>query len=103
MIPFDVPPGWFGSYYFSDRLGPRRKPLRGSIAHFALLVVLVGGGAIALSPFSKCQRSHVQRVVPLASLPDTRAASDADNPRIRMALVGRREWHPAGPGKPLHG
>lgn len=57
MTPFEVAPGWYDSYWYSERPRPRRRSFSGSVARFAVLVVLLTGSGFVLSNF------HVQRDV----------------------------------------
>jgi hypothetical protein len=53
MFPneFEVDPGWYDAYWYSDRPRPKRRTFAGSLARFAVLAVLLAGSGVALSYF----------------------------------------------------
>jgi hypothetical protein len=51
MFPLVVNPGWYDAYWFSDRPQPERRSLSGSLARFAVLVVLLAGSGLVLEHF----------------------------------------------------
>jgi hypothetical protein len=51
MLPHDVDPGWYDAYWWTDRPRKKRRSLAGSLARFAVLIVLLAGGGMALSYF----------------------------------------------------
>jgi hypothetical protein len=51
MHPFEVGPGWYESYWYAERGRRKRSSVGGSVARFAVAVVLLAGGGMALSHF----------------------------------------------------
>jgi hypothetical protein len=49
MFPFAVDPGWYESYWYSDRPHPERRSVSGSLARFGVLALLLAGSGVALS------------------------------------------------------
>ena len=50
MFPFEVDPGWYGNYWYSDRPRPQqRRAFSGNVARFAVLVLLLAGSGVVLS------------------------------------------------------
>jgi hypothetical protein len=58
MNPFEIDPGWYDRYWYSDRPQPKRRSFSGSAVRFAVLVLLLGGSGLALSNY------HVQSGTP---------------------------------------
>jgi hypothetical protein len=48
MFPFLVDKSWFESFWYDERVRPKRRPPARSLAGFAVCVVLVLGGAFAV-------------------------------------------------------
>lgn len=48
MHPLLVNPRWFQDYWYGERPVPRRRSLRGSLARFAICILVVVGGAAVL-------------------------------------------------------
>jgi hypothetical protein len=49
MLPFEINPGWYDTYWYSDRPRPKHRSFPGSVARFAMLVMLLAGSGVALS------------------------------------------------------
>ena len=49
MSQFEVGPGWYDTYWYSERARPRRRPVSRRVARLAVLVVLLLGGGMVLS------------------------------------------------------
>jgi hypothetical protein len=49
MTPFEVSPGWYDSYWYSDRPRPKRRSFSANFARFAVLIALLTGSGLALS------------------------------------------------------
>jgi hypothetical protein len=49
MFPLDVDPGWYAEYWYGERPAAKRRAFSGSLARFAVLVVLLAGGGMVLS------------------------------------------------------
>jgi len=62
MLPFLVDKSWFEKYWYDEPPRRKRRPLAMSLTRFAVCVVLVLGGAIAVGQLHSGGRAaHVTR------------------------------------------
>jgi hypothetical protein len=49
MLPFEVDPGWYEKYWYSEQPEPKRRAFPDSLAPLAVLAVLLAGGGVVLT------------------------------------------------------
>jgi hypothetical protein len=60
MFPFLVDKSWFETFWYDERVRPKRRPSARSLARVAVCVVLVLGGAFAVGQLHSSERgAHV--------------------------------------------
>jgi hypothetical protein len=62
MFPFLVDRSWFENFWYGERPRAKRRPFTRRLARFAVCVVLVVGGAVAVGQLRSGETSgHVMR------------------------------------------
>ena len=57
MFPFLVDRSWFETHWYGERVRPKRRPSARGLARFAVCVVLVVGGALAVGELHSSGRA----------------------------------------------
>jgi len=68
MFPFLVDRSWFETYWYGDRFRPRRRPFASSLTRFAVCVVLVLGGALAVGQLRSNGRASNAHIMHAGSM-----------------------------------